>query len=386
VALIVVAETLGTSLWFCGKAVQDEVATLWSLDLHGQAALLTVVQIGFIVGTLVLATTGFADGFAASRVFAVSAVFGAAANLAFAWFSRGLADALVWRICTGLALAGIYPLGMKLVVTWMPQRAGEVLGWLVGAVALGTSMPYLLRALGGIGHWQMVASIASVFALTAAVLVLILGDGPAARPPARRFDPRLAIRSFQIPDFRSSAFGYFGHMWELYAFWAMVPTLVGWIIPDRYEAAWWIFLVIAVGAVGNVAGGVISRRCGSAAVAVTALAASGLICVMAPALPQLPVALSFGLLMLWGLSAPADSPQFSALSARAVPPEAVGSALALQNAIGFTITVVSVQLTAGLEPLLGQWISWFWVPGPLLGILAMRRMLRKKVEPPRRQE
>jgi MFS family permease len=376
VGLIVLAETLATSIWFCGTAALDEVTTLWQLDPSARASLLTAVQLGFITGTLCLAITGLADGFAASRVFAVAAVCGAAANLGFAWLSPGYLTALSWRFATGLALAGIYPLGMKLVVTWWPRRAGEALGWLVGAVSLGTAMPFLLRALGGIGHWQVVVTIASGFTLLSAGMILGLGDGPAARAPARRFDPRAALRAFRLADFRSSAFGYFGHMWELYAFWAMVPTLVGWIITDRYVAAWWIFIIIALGAVGNVVGGLLSRRCGSAPVAVMALACSGLLGLLAPALPQLSVLLGLTLLIFWGLSAPADSPQFSALSARAVPPEAVGSALALQNAIGFSVTVLSVQLTALWEGDLRHYVSWLWFPGPLLGVLAMRRMLR----------
>ena len=299
------------------------------------------------------------------------------ANFGFAWLSRNMMDALVWRFATGLALAGIYPLGMKLVVTWMPNRTGEALGWLVGSVSLGTSLPFLLRALGGLGHWQIVVSFASVFALLAGILILILGDGPAARPPARRFDPRAAWRSFQHPTFRASALGYFGHMWELYAFWSMVPFLVGWITQEAQARAWWTFAIIASGAVGNVVGGWMSRRLGSGFVAVLALTLSGLMCLLGPLMPSLPVGLVMMLLILWGLSAPADSPQFSALSAKACPPEAVGSSLALQNAIGFSVTVVSIQLTASLVDSCSSWISWLWLPGPILGVWWMRRLMRK---------
>ncbi len=375
--LIVIAETLGTSLWFGGTAALDELTPLWSLDAAGRGGLLTAVQLGFILGTLVISLSGLADSYQASRVFAVSAVLGAVANLGFAWWSRNWWDAIVWRGCTGVALAGIYPLGMKLVVTWMPNRTGEALGWLVGSVSLGTSMPFLLRALGGIGHWQEVVSIASLMALVAGGLVLWLGDGPAARPPARRFDSRAALRAFWVSDFRSSALGYFGHMWELYAFWSLAPILVGWAITERYAAAWWTFAVIAAGAVGNVAGGWLSRRWGSAVVAFVALAISGAMCVLGPALPGLPWQLAMMMLVIWGLTVAADSPQFSALSAKACPPEAVGSALALQNAIGFSVTVVGIQLTASLLELWGPWITWLWVPGPVLGLLAMRGLVRK---------
>jgi MFS family permease len=376
--LIVLAEVLGTSLWFCGTAALDELTPLWSLTASQRGSLLTAVQLGFIAGTLFLAITGFADGFPASKVFALSALLGAFTNLGFAWLSRDLSDAWCWRFGTGLALAGIYPLGMKLVVSWMPDRAGEALGWLVGSVSLGTSLPFLLKALGGVGHWQSVVSTASVFATIAGVIILKLGDGPTAKAPVRRFDPRLALRSFQNGDFRASAFGYFGHMWELYAFWSMVPLLVGWITTEPAVRAWWTFIIIAVGAVGNVAGGWLSRRIGSGRVAILALSISGLMCACGPLLPSLPVAVVALLLILWGLSAPADSPQFSAISAKSCPPEAVGSSLALQNAIGFSVTVVSIQLTASLVETWGAWISWLWLPGPVLGVWWMRRWVNQR--------
>jgi len=372
---IVLAETLGTSLWFCGTAALDELTPLWSLDAAGRGSLLTAVQIGFIVGTLAISISGLADGFAASRVFAVSAVFGALANLGFAWLSPGWNEAIVWRGLTGLALAGIYPLGMKLVVTWMPDRAGESLGWLVGAVSLGTSMPFLLRALGGMGHWQVVVSTASAFAFIAALLILWLGDGPATRPSNRRFDFRAARCAFHNSDFRASACGYFGHMWELYSFWAMVPFLVSWCAPEGYLRAWLSFLIIALGAVGNVVGGWMSRYIGSGLVAIIALALSGLVCLVCPLLATAPAGLVLICLVIWGLSAPADSPQFSAISAKACGPEAVGSALSLQNAIGFSVTVLSVQLTISLVDSLQGWIGWLWLPGPLLGLWSMRRWM-----------
>lgn len=377
---IVLAEVLGTSLWFCGTAALDELTPLWSLDAAQRGSLLTVVQIGFIVGTLVLSMTGLADAFAASWVFAVAAFFGVVTNLGFAWLSQDLTDALLWRAGTGLALAGIYPLGMKLVVTWIPNRTGEALGWLVGSVSLGTALPFLLRALGGLGHWQLVASCASGFALLAGLLVLWLGDGPAARPPAKRFDPPAGLRSFTHPDFRASALGYFGHMWELYAFWSMVPFLVGWITTEPHARAWWTFAIIACGAVGNVAGGWLSRSLGSGFVAVAALAISGMLCLLGPLIPSLPAWLVILCLIAWGLSAPADSPQFSALSARACSPDAVGSSLALQNAIGFSVTVVGIQLTASLVESYQAWITWIWLPGPLLGVWWMRRLA--SIKPP----
>lgn len=368
---IVLAETLGTSLWFCGTASLDEVTRLWSLNAFSQGSLLAVVQIGFILGTLGLSLTGLADGFPASRVFAVGCLLGSLANFGFAYASGGWVDAMVWRLITGMALAGIYPLGMKLVITWMPDRTGEALGWLVGSVSLGTALPFLLRALGEQIPWQWISVGASFFALLAAFLILWLGDGPASRPPARKINLRMAWNCFRIPAYRASAFGYFGHMWELYAFWSTVPFLVRHMADDRQQQSWWVFSIIAVGAAGNVLGGWWTRRFGSVLVAIIALTISGCMCLLCPLLPWMPVWLMILLLILWGLSAPADSPQFSTLSAKACPPEATGSALALQNAIGFSITVFSIQLTALCLESWQYWIGWLWLPGPILGVLAM---------------
>lgn len=373
--LIVLAETLGTSLWFCGTAAVPEVTRLWQLDAAGQASLLTVVQWGFIAGTLFLSLTGLADAYPASRVFTMACIVGAAANLGFAWASEALTQALLWRFVTGLSLAGIYPLGMKLVVTWMPGRSGVALGWLVGSVSLGTSLPFLLRALGGNAHWQVLTSIATVLTLAAAVMISWLGDGPAARPSGQRFHFTLAWQALHDVRFRASALGYFGHMWELYAFWSMVPWLVKLLSSDVGTQAWWAFAIIAMGAFGNVVGGQLSRHWGSARVAATMLVASGLCCLLCPLLPELPVWLVAMIMLLWGFTAPADSPQFSALSAGACPPQAVGSALSLQNAVGFTVTVISIHLSAASQPALQFHLGWVWLIGPVLGVLAMRRLL-----------
>jgi predicted MFS family arabinose efflux permease len=178
---------------------------------------------------------------------------------------------------------------------------------------------------------------------------------------------------FRIPAFRASAFGYFGHMWELYAFWALVGPLVmllGWTGPHLWLGT---FAVIAAGALGCVAGGRISRSRGSLFVARVALAGSAVCCLSSPALPRMPIEIALGVLVIWGFFVVADSPQFSAMSAKASPPDAVGSALAVQNSVGFLITVVAIQLTAVLWDQLGEWTSWVLAPGPLLGLMVLRK-------------
>ncbi|MFL5338891.1 MAG: MFS transporter [Gemmataceae bacterium] len=367
-AAIVLAQFLGTSLWFSGNAAAADLARLWNLDEAQRGWLLTAVQLGFIAGTLAISLSGLADAFPASGIFAVAALLGAAANAGFALLSGNLIEAICFRFVTGLALAGVYPLGMKLVVTWAPQQAGAALGWLVGALTLGTASPHLIRGLGTHWQWQTVVLTASAFALAGGGLVLILGDGP-AKP--KRLPPRwgAVVGVFRIPAFRSSALGYFGHMWELYAFWYLVPKLVADVRGG--DSSLTAFAVIAVGFVGCVVGGLVARRRGSRPVAAVALAASGVCCVLFPFLGPFPVRARLALLLVWGVAVVADSPQFSALSAKACPAEAVGAALAVQNGIGFLITVFAIQLTAWQWPNLGVQTVWLLAPGPALGLLGL---------------
>jgi MFS family permease len=375
IALIVVAELCGTSLWFSGNNAIRELAGLWDLSEPAKAWLLMAVQLGFIAGTLGLSASGLADAFRAHHVFAASAVFGAAANAGFLWLSAGLPAAIAFRFATGLALAGVYPLGMKLVVSWAPDRAGSALGWLVGALTAGTALPFLARAIGGDEYWREAVLASSVLALVGAGLVVTVGEGPAVRARSG-FAWGRVWAVFRIPAFRASALGYFGHMWELYAFWALVPAMVeslGITGPRRWLNA---FAVIAAGAAGCVVGGRVSRTRGSLLVARIALAGSAVCCLLSPTLPRIPVELAIALFAVWGFFVVTDSPQFSAMSAKASPPDAVGSALAVQNSMGFLITVFAIQLTAVLWDQLGEWTPLLLAPGPLLGLLALRMASR----------
>lgn len=382
IALIVVAEFFGTSLWFTGNAVVPELVTTWQLTPAAAAWLLIAVQLGFIVGTLALAVTGLADWFPAHRVFAVAAVVGAVSNLAFAHLAHGIIAALILRGITGLSLAGVYPLGMKLVVTWAPDRAGAALGWLVGALTLGTASPFLLRYLGSEFPWQAVVSAASGLAMLGGFIVLALGEGP-ARKSGTSVRWGTVWQAFRAPAFRASALGYFGHMWELYAFWALVPALTATALREPDPKSRGVFLaafaVIGCGAAGCILGGWVSRRIRSETVAAVALAVSGSLCVLFPFVSFLPPTSCLLLLGFWGFAVVADSPQFSALSAKACPPDAVGSALAVQNGIGFLITAASIQLTAVVWPMLGVSSVWLLAPGPALGLLGMRRLLARSV-------
>jgi MFS family permease len=382
IAIIVVAQLLGTSLWFSTNSAADDLTRAWGVGPSGIGWLTNAVQLGFIVGTLSIAFTGLADRYRASRIFALSAVLGACANAGFALWANGLADGMAWRFVVGLCLAGVYPLGMKLVVSWAPQQAGAALAWLVGMLTLGTALPQGVRVLGAHLPWQMVLLVSSLLALMAAAMVMWLGDGPhlKLRDPSSPAAQANVLRAFKAPALRASAFAYFGHMWELYAFWTLVPMLIRITdLPGRLgvgSVAGLSFAVIGVGALGCVLGGWMSVRIGSARVAAVALGLSACCCLVFPWVSEAPAWLLLGILLIWGMSAVADSPQFSALSSQACPPDAVGSTLAVQNGIGFAITLVAIAMTTRVVDHVGVEVAWWLLPGPLLGLIALRPLWR----------
>ncbi|MFY0991924.1 MFS transporter [Halomonas sp. C05BenzN] len=375
-AVIVLAQLFGTSLWFSVNGVGLSLSRDLGFSEADLGRLTLTVQAGFIAGTLFIATTGLADRFRASRIFAASCLAGALANAGFVLVADQMSLAITLRLLTGLCLAGIYPLGMKLVIGWTPKHTGAALAWLVGMLTLGTALPHLLRgaSLGMPWEWPLLG--ASALALLGGALILSLGDGPHLPPSsgrARLLDGLAALREAR---FRAVAGGYFGHCWELYAFWTLAPFLVAREVARLGAPPAWIpwlsFTVIALGLAGCVGGGRLSRRLGSLWVARRALAASGLICLAYPLMTWLPPGMLLLLLAFWGLTVIADSPQFSALAAASAPRERVGSTLAVMNAVGFALTIPAISLTTALWELQGAWVLWWLLPGPLLGLWALR--------------
>lgn len=374
---IVASQFAGTSLWFAGNAVLGDLQREWSLAPEALGYVTSAVQLGFISGTLVLAFLAVADRVSPRLVFLLCSLAGAAANLGVLAAEGGLAVLLACRFATGFFLAGIYPVGMKIAAGWYRTGLGHALGLLVGALVLGTAFPHLLKGLGQSWPWPLVlAGVSLVAALGGVLMYVLVPDGPNL-VKAAKFDPRALGTVFASKGFRASAFGYFGHMWELYAFWAFVPVVLAARAPG-HDTALWSFAVIAAGALGCAGGGFVSLRAGSARVAYAQLAASGACCLASPLVLLLaPPAAVLAFLVFWGVVVVGDSPQFSALNAANAPRESVGSALTIGNCIGFAITIGSIQLlNAASGTLPAEYLFLLLAPGPALGLLALQPLLR----------
>jgi MFS family permease len=378
--LISGAVLLASSTWFAGTAAAPVLKDAWSLNDVQAAWLTTSVQLGFILGTFLYAALNIADVFKTRNVFFLSALGCALFNSGFALVSASFAPALVFRFLTGISLAGIYPVGMKLVAQRYRRDLGWRLGILVGSLTLGTAIPYALFAAGAHIPWRMLLLVASLLAVAGGILVKIgIGDGPYLQK-SPRFDVRAAFRVFRFRKFRLQAFGYFGHMWELYAFWSLAASFAAASFgrhggKSPISVPLLAFLIIGIGVFGCLLGGWVSRHTGERNVALVFLVASLLFCLLSGFLFAAPPLILIPALLLWGVFVVSDSPQFSALAVRMCTPEYTGTALTIQNGIGFAVSAVSIQCIAWLSQKIGWPGAFFCLAvGPLFGALAMARL------------
>jgi MFS family permease len=382
ISLLVLAEMAGMSLWFTSAAVLPDMVREGAIAPSRQALLSTAVQAGFVVGALSVAISGIADRFDPRRVFAVSAFAAALANAMLLVAPLGGDAAIAARFLTGALLAGVYPVGMKIAVGWGVRDRGLLVGLLVGALTIGSGGAYLAAFLGG-AEWRHTVIGVSLAACFGGLLVLATGLGPHhARAP--RFEPGAIRLAWTEKAIRNAYLGYFGHMWELYAMWAWVGVAAAASYGATLDAPTAIalgkltaFLAIGLGGIACIAAGVAAGRIGKAEVTIVAMAASGTAAVLTAVTFGGPVWLTFALVVVWGIAVIPDSAQFSALVADAAPPHLAGSLMSLQTALGFALTIVTVQAA----PVAAAHLGWPVVLaamaiGPAIGILAMLPLRR----------
>lgn len=375
--IIIISQFACTSLWFAGNAVIDDLILKTGLGTEIIGYVLSSVQIGFIIGTLVFALLMIADRYSPSKVFMICAFLAALCNTVLLAENMANGALFLARLGTGFFLAGIYPVGMKIAADYHEQGLGKALGYLVGALVLGTSFPHLLQGLELSHDYTIVIKITSLLAiLGGASMYFLVPNGP-YRKPSKSLQLRAGIALFKIPAFKKAAIGYFGHMWELYAFWAFIPFAIktyNSIHNIQLPFSLWTFYIIALGGVSCAIGGHISLKTGSKKVALVSLLISGFLCLTSPLfflLPAYPFLFSF---CLWGIFVVSDSPQFSTLVANAVPQQLKGTALTTVNCIGFSVSIISIQLlTFLLNVIDSSYIFTFLAIGPILGFLAMQK-------------
>jgi MFS family permease len=343
--VIVLSQFAGTSLWFVGNAVLPELKEHLHLSQYAVSQVTSAVMLGFIVGTLIFAFFSLADRFSPVKLFFISSLLGALTNASVAWLAKDAASLFALRFLTGFFIAGIYPVGMKIAADWYEKGLGKVLGFLLGALVLGTAFPHLLKNRDFALPWKSVLYYTSVFATLGGLLMLLfVGDGP-YRKKSDGFQWNAFKEIFGSKKWRQSAFGYFGHMWELYTFWSFVPLILELYAKKNHielNIPLLSFLIIAIGCISCISGGFLSLKVGSARVATTALFISGVCCFISPFIYQLPLFFFLAILFVWGLSVIPDSPQFSTLVAQYAPEQLRGTALTIYNSIGFSISTVSL--------------------------------------------
>ena len=374
---IVIAQFCCTSLWFAGNSIINDLIINFNLPNNSLGYLTSSVQFGFIIGTLLFAVFNIADRFSPSIIFFVCALTGGFINFCIIWQGNTLTSLLVFRFLTGFFLAGIYPIGMKIAADYFQKGLGTSLGYLVGALVLGTAFPHILKGYESVFQWQSVLYTTSTLAIIGGLLVyFLIPDGP-YRTVGKKLNSNAVFKIFKNKEFRGAAFGYFGHMWELYAFWTFVPVILKTYLDlntkSNFNIPLWSFYTIALGSLACIGAGYLAANFGTKKIAFGALLSSLICCLLSPFVFSLNSDILFlSFLLFWGIVVIADSPLFSTLVAKNAIPEMKGTALTIVNCIGFAITIISILLLNKMVTLFSPTKAYLILAiGPFFGLVSL---------------
>jgi MFS family permease len=375
--IIVISQFFCTSLWFAGNAILPDLTKYFHLENANIAHFVSAVQFGFITGTFTFALSGIVDRFVATRIFFLCSILAAFCNISILILNTNETILLVSRFLTGFFLAGIYPVGMKIASDHYQKGLGKSLGLLVGALVLGTAFPHFLKGFNTNYSWKFVLITTSSLSILGGLMMLLFVPKGAFSTVGKKIDFRVITKGFRFQNFRKPALGYFGHMWELYTFWAFLPALILTYkskhdLPE-INISKWSFVIIASGSLACVISGYLSQYFGTKKVAVSALFLSTCCCLTSPLfLTFANEYVLFFFLLFWGMVVIADSPLFSTLVAQNAPIESKGTLLTITNCIGFSLTIVSIQVFSRLAEVINhEYLFVFLSVGPILGLVAM---------------